>query len=768
MLEHVAILAQGCQTSVLFNCYRDFLARVGLRMSKSSSSSSGSSTSSDSDEWTDNLGESTDDEYETPASSKLRGKSALCVARCPRRYYRDAKARRRKGPRIPADMSKADFLKAFRKIVGSETNQTLIAATCHQEMHARTRRSTQEREKKFYLAVQLSNNISHKKLTEAFQKKHGIYLTFNFKLGGFGAVLAHLINTDRRAVAEIDAAPAKHPPTLDVSAKATPKPPEQPQAEEPDVAPMAEEAHAGQVEDEMTGNEGDSTDDEEVAPAHSSLRGCSALVTASCPRHYPRDPEVRKAKGFLIPEDMPKDLFLQNLRKTVAKYCTVRIEKATCHEEPHKRYRPSKDRRERHYHVALKMSGNFAHKKIADAFQKEHGLRISFSFKLNRFVANLAYLMEEGKKPSTDLDRNPAKYPASLDLGKEMKAAKHPGDAPPKESRKRKRMSFDEISNVIIEGIGSGPIRSVRALEAAANTLFEKGQVEVWNYMGTLKNPSDTVALLRKVWRLRGEATHPMWKKTAPRPLESFNLNSLSECQEWLQGKYKTHVLVMSGDGNLGKTSVAAAMLSKVCPGGYWFLDDPDDFREVEGLLEEGDGILVDEINLAHLSPDEIKKAFDLEHTRRVRCRNINATVPSGCPRIFCTNATKERFFPRSMSTFDTNGIGRRHLFQNVIADVRMLPPPAPDQNAAVGHPPQPHSEELASQSLSQVLGECWPQQLQQVCDDACLANRYGSLRAAAQQLGVAWWCELVEVADELMDLVKLTPLERRRFRSNL
>ena len=50
------------------------------------------------------------------------------------------------------------------------------------------------------------------------------------------------------------------------------------------------------------------------------------------------------------------------------------------------------------------LSGNFALKKVADAFQKEHGIRISFSFKLQRFVGNLKYLMEPGKKPSTDLD----------------------------------------------------------------------------------------------------------------------------------------------------------------------------------------------------------------------------------------------------------------------------------------------------------------------------------------------------------------------------
>jgi hypothetical protein len=109
----------------------------------------------------------------------------------------------------------------------------------------------------------------------------------------------------------------------------------------------------------------------------------------------------------------------------IAKHSSVQVVKATCHDEPHKRFRKKKNRRERHYHAALKLSGNFAHKKIADQFYKEHGLRISFSFKLNRFVANLAYLLEPGKKPSTDLDLNPAKFPPGLDIKKEMEAFRH-------------------------------------------------------------------------------------------------------------------------------------------------------------------------------------------------------------------------------------------------------------------------------------------------------------------------------------------------------
>eukprot|EP00973_Karenia_brevis_P060198 8376382-Karenia_brevis.AAC.1 len=97
-----------------------------------------------------------------------------------------------------------------------------------------------------------------------------------------------------------------------------------------------------------TGNEGESTDADEEVEAQPSLRGAACLVTASCPRKYPTELAVRKEKGKMIPEDFGKVEFLNKFRRIVGSHCNQRVEKATCHDEPHKRYRPSKSRRERH------------------------------------------------------------------------------------------------------------------------------------------------------------------------------------------------------------------------------------------------------------------------------------------------------------------------------------------------------------------------------------------------------------------------------------
>jgi hypothetical protein len=91
--------------------------------SSTSSGPSSSGSSSSSVSHTENEGESSDCPEETPASQSLRGRVALVTARCPRKYVRAKAARRSQGRKIPADMGKQEFLKAFRLIAGSECNQ---------------------------------------------------------------------------------------------------------------------------------------------------------------------------------------------------------------------------------------------------------------------------------------------------------------------------------------------------------------------------------------------------------------------------------------------------------------------------------------------------------------------------------------------------------------------------------------------------------------------------------------------------------------------
>ena len=462
-------------------------------------------------------------------------------------------------------------------------------------------------------------------------------------------------------------------------------------------------------------------------------------------------PQTDTCPWKLIPADLTTEEFLKKFRHIMNTHSNVKVEKGTCHDEPHKRYRKSADQRERHKHLALVANGPFAHKKIAEAFYQEYGLRISFSFKLSRFVGNLTYLMEAGKKPSSDVDRNPAKWPPDLNLEEELKAAAHPGDAEPKEGKKRKRLTFDEVSNVIIEGVGHGPLRTAKDLESAAREMKKDGKVELWNYLGELKSATETTALLSKVWRLWGSLAHPFFFTKAPYKLSQFQLDQLAKVKEWRQGKYKTHVLVLSGEGGYGKTNLAESLAADVAADGYFFIDDPDDFRELDGLIVAGKhAIVVDELTLSAMPVNEVKKMFDLEKTRRVRCRHFNGTLPKDVPRIFCTNSSEAAFYPHFPSNHDRTGVMRRQLFQIVEADLRKV--------VDVSTPA------AASSSSSPALEPTLQTYLVDVCKNTMVARHSEAVQTAAANLGVALVAEVKEVATEIADKVGMARLERNRF----
>ena len=85
-------------------------------------------------------------------------------------------------------------------------------------------------------------------------------------------------------------------------------------------------------------NEGDLSEIDDEAPAHQKLRGQTALVTAACPRKYLKCLAQRMAKNQRIPEDFSKDEFLTKFRRVFNANCNQSIQKATCHDEPHKRF----------------------------------------------------------------------------------------------------------------------------------------------------------------------------------------------------------------------------------------------------------------------------------------------------------------------------------------------------------------------------------------------------------------------------------------------
>ena len=500
-------------------------------------------------------------------------------------------------------------------------------------------------------------------------------------------------------------------------------------------------------------NEGEMTDDDGETPASAAVRGRAALVTASCPRTYPKDLALRKRQNNMISEDYTTEAFLSHFRRVFDANTAQRLKKASCHDEPHKRMKPDRQRRERRKHIAMQTSGNFGHKRVAEAFYRATGVRISFSFKHESFPGYVSYLMTPGKKAKSDLDLKPAKYPPDLDLEAELRLF-HGDDADSSRGKKRKSLSFDDVSNVIMEGIGEGPLCSAKELEAAARHLKSEGNVELWNYLGSFKTVADVRSLVAKVWRMSGKLNHHLFHSTSRRQLADFDFGHLALVREWLEGGWETHTLVLSGDGGLGKTSLAAALVLQVCPSGFWFLDDPDDLREIDGEIQEGQGLVVDEVTLAGLPANQVKKLFDLELARRITCRHFNGFIPAGCPRIYCTNSDEKGFYPQFKCRADGTGVRRRVLFETVERDLRRGASAA-GTAASQSQPALPLREQADGS---------WQDRLHQLMAEARTEHYFERACSVCDDLGVAFFGEVLLNGDDIASRLKMKKLERDRF----
>eukprot|EP00439_Symbiodinium_sp_Y106_P060680 s1067_g9.t1 len=163
-------------------------------------------------------------------------------------------------------------------------------------------------------------------------------------------------------------------------------------------------------------------------------------------------------------------------------------------------------------------------------------------------------------------------------------------------TRKRKMLTFSEVTDIVVEE----RVRSEPQLWAVAKRKKMEGDDTLWNYLGEQRC---IVSLLRKI----NGAWHPTETgrtlKAAPKySLACFSVPSA--VQEWVSTTHKSKALILSGRGEVGKTSLAAAALASVC-GQYHFISSRD---QIKGLIFlNSEGLLWDEACFAELDVDLCK-----------------------------------------------------------------------------------------------------------------------------------------------------------------
>lgn len=423
--------------------------------------------------------------------------------------------------------------------------------------------------------------------------------------------------------------------------------------------------------------DGESSGAEEETEAEMNVRGRCGQFVWPCPREYPLDGGVRQARKWLIPADLSKEAFGE-LFKGVGAMLGQGPNFAHIHvfDEPHKRYSPVTGQRERHKHLVFKMKNTFAHVRFAKALA-ERGVHGHFSFRLIGYIAYLRYcLVPSAKKLAADLDTAPWSWPPvpSANL---LALCHQPcpqlearADAANAGGRKRKLLTFSEITDVFVEG----RIRTERDAWMLAKDRKVAGDDVLYNTLGATPCVRTLVARVQQAWGCAEMA--PGTLMTQPDfPLHDFvSMEQIHpQLPAWAAGGWRSHSLVLSGPGGLGKTEFACALIHSVsmCHACH-FVNTVDRIRDI--IFAPGEGLVVDETRFFGKDIDDVKAIIDVSKGRDVKCRNRDGFVPKGTPRAFSTNWPWALFWPQEASMAEHTGpITRRVLWVSVEQDLRRV-----------------------------------------------------------------------------------------------
>ena len=231
-------------------------------------------------------------------------------------------------------------------------------------------------------------------------------------------------------------------------------------------------------------------------------------------------------------------------------------------------------------------------------------------------------------------------------------------------------MTFSEVTDAFVEG----SVKMEKDAWALAKSRKVAGDDVLYNTLGAARCVSSLVAKVRQAWNcelMSGGTLHtrPEYGLTHFIPWGSIS----SALVRWLRGEWSTKALLLQGEGGLGKTELACALVHAVSPTkAYHFVNKVDRLRDIS--FSPGEGLVVDEACLAMKDVDDAKALVDLKKSRDVTCRNKDGHLPCRTPRVFSTNWPWSQFWPREVFDDAHNlAISRRVLWVTVKTDLRKI-----------------------------------------------------------------------------------------------
>lgn len=428
----------------------------------------------------------------------------------------------------------------------------------------------------------------------------------------------------------------------------------------------------------MSANSG--SDSELPEAAGPKARGMVCMFTWPCPREYPSDLAVRKSSRCLKPEDISKPELLNIFKAALLKHQLMAdLVLWVAVAEKHKRYNRTSTTREVHYHIVMKMRSAFAHAKLKDTLARQ-GVRGEFTFKLIGLAANLKYILEpSSQKLPHDIDSAPEVWPAGTKLQpllliSPQQAARNNVEVQnQKPQKQRTRLLWSEVTDLFVEHA----IMSTKGAWQLAKRLKVDGQPLLWESLFAAPSVAALMNKFLEAWHERPSSGSLLTKCE----FELRNFHVPAECREWVETEHKLKTLIIYGLPKRGKTELACALMLKVRPAGFHFLNTTDDLKRVD--VEADEGLVIDETLFSDHTANDCKAWCDLKFQRFTQARNNNGKIPQGTPRIFTTNYPFEEFWPRDLLKADhIESIRRRMMWVSCAGDLRNFSPDQPNLDA--------------------------------------------------------------------------------------
>jgi hypothetical protein len=408
------------------------------------------------------------------------------------------------------------------------------------------------------------------------------------------------------------------------------------------------------------------------APSVASGRGRGFLFTVAAPADAMPSESDRRLHNCLLPSDIGRQGAVDLLKGAFGPANNLRAAVAVI--ELHQRRAPCLDGdmpgtgfhpRLQHLHVAGLVTNIFAHKKMANRIQAmAGGLRGHFS--IGDFESKVLYLTEpSASKCRDDLDIAPFFWgdvrPGDFEVD---------GHEPPK--KRLKACSVNDLTAAMLDN----RLLSVASVKAYAKSQFLSGTefgLKFYRYILSLPGLDAKVNEILELFHLR-KTEVSLYNIGDTFPLSSFEWCD-PRISEWIASTHQKRTLVLSGMSGAGKSRFALAATLAVAGGPVLFARS---FEEVRDAQQQGwQALVLDEVaSLLELwvstkRIDAIKNVLDVELSSSWPCRQIDARVPAGQPRVVIVQRRLDDIVKPFVNAMDWEAIERRFVGVHVVAPLK-------------------------------------------------------------------------------------------------